>query len=234
MKNNTLPLTVELPRDPKSKVYLEIEVPTHFLKPHFQKLLSRNGFPDWESEHRFYKNDITKKKGKLLMKTIEMYPSDKTFSEWANCEYAGLNLTEEEVGTLLGYVVGHGCGVYLDAKDTIIVVDIEDPENGIVAKGLDELIERVCTWNYELIQDSEVAGKYREQILMDAEMIDNIMERMGCRVGRSIGTPTVKELIAVLSKLPEDYRVTCCGADNFLYLFPQSKVITIDCERFIG
>lgn len=167
------------------------------------------------------------------MKNIEMYPSEKTFTEWANREYAGLNLTKEEVGTLLGYVVGHGCGVYLDAKDTIVIVDIEEPENGIVAKGFDELIERVSAWNYEFIQDSEVVGKYREQILMDAEMIDNIMERMGCRVGRPLGTPTVKELIAVLSKMPEDYLVTCCGTDSFLYLFPQNKAITIDCAKFI-
>ena len=37
--------------------------------------------------------------------------------------------------------------------------------------------------------------------------------------GYPIGQPTVKELIAILSQLPEDYRVTCCGAENYLYLF---------------
>lgn len=168
------------------------------------------------------------------MKSIEMIPSEKSFIEWANKEFGELNLTEMEAGMLLGYIGGHGYGVCLDATDTIILVDTEEPENGIVAKGFDELIERVSTWNYDFIQDSEVVGKYREQILMDAEMIDNIMERMGCRVGKPLGTPTVKELIAVLNKMPEDYRVTCCGTDNFLYLFPQSKAITIDCERFIG
>lgn len=168
------------------------------------------------------------------MKNIEMIPSEKTFIEWASREDAGLNLSEKEAGMMLGYVLGHGCGVYIDATDTIVLLDMEEPQNGIIAKGLNELIERISSWNYEFLEDDETNAAHREEILMDAEVIDNIMERMGCRVGRPIGTPTVKELIAVLSKLPEDYRVTCCGADNFLYLFPQSKAITIDCERFIG
>ena len=49
--------------------------------------------------------------------------------------------------------------------------------------------------------------------------------------GYAVGTPTVKELIAILSKLPEDYRVYCCGGENYLYLWSNNKNITIDCER---
>ena len=52
--------------------------------------------------------------------------------------------------------------------------------------------------------------------------------------GTPIGTPTVKELIAILSQLPEDYRVTCCGAENYLYLFKDAKCITIDNEAYLG
>ena len=52
--------------------------------------------------------------------------------------------------------------------------------------------------------------------------------------GTPIGTPTVKELIAILSKLPEDYHVTCCGAGNYLYLMEDSQTITIDCESYLG
>ena len=52
--------------------------------------------------------------------------------------------------------------------------------------------------------------------------------------GYPIGQPTVKELIAILSQLPEDYRVTCCGAENYLYLFEDAKCITIDNEAYLG
>lgn len=52
--------------------------------------------------------------------------------------------------------------------------------------------------------------------------------------GYAVGTPTVKELIAILSKLPQDYVVTCCGSNAYLYLMEDTKSITIDCEGYLG
>lgn len=114
----------------------------------------------------------------------------------------------------------------------VIVVDAEEPENGVIAENYEELLERMVAWNYEFIQDSEVVGEQREQVLKDMEMIDDLL---GCsREGIPIGYPTVKELIAILSKLPQDYKVTCCGAENYLYLCANDKYITIDCEHYWG
>lgn len=166
------------------------------------------------------------------MKNIEMIPSEKTFVEWAMKE--DMELTEQEAGLILGYVLGHGYGVCLDATDTIILVDTEEPENGIVAKGIDELIDRINTWNCEFLEDDEVTGEYREQFVKDSEMLDSIFDRLGTRNGYPIGVPTVKELIAILQKLPKDYRVYCCGGENYLYLWANKKSITIDCERYLG
>lgn len=160
------------------------------------------------------------------MKNITLVPSEKTFIDWANHD-----LTAEEAGLLLGYIVGHGCGVYPDEAGNIVVVDIEDPENGVIVRGFEELLERVSSWNYEFLQDSEVVGSYREQILKDAEILDRLMD--GRHIGHPLGYPTVKELIAALSNLPEDYRVTCCGAECFVHLFAQDKYITIDSEHHL-
>ena len=165
------------------------------------------------------------------MCNIEMIPSEKTFVSWVNNETNNPYLTSEEAGLLLGYILGHGCGVFLDATDTIVVMDIEDPENGVIARGFDELLERVSSWNYEFLQDSEVVGSHREQILKDAEILDCLME--GSHIGQPLGCPTVKELIAALSNLPEDYRVTCCGAECFVHLFARDKYITIDSEHHL-
>ena len=41
---------------------------------------------------------------------------------------------------------------------------------------------------------------------------------------------SVKELITILSKIPEDYKVYCCGVEFFLYASPQNETLTIDCE----
>lgn len=62
----------------------------------------------------------------------------------------------------------------------------------------------------------------------------SLTEEDGTRYGVPMGTPTVKELIAILSKLPEDYRVTCCGGENYLYFWPEQKSITIDNEWYLG
>lgn len=164
------------------------------------------------------------------MCNIEMIPSEKTFISWVNNETNNLYLTPEEAGLLLGYILGHGCGVFLDATDTIVVMDIEDPENGVIARGFDELLERVSSWNYEFLQDSEVVGSHREQIIMDMEKIARLIDRVDLLRGMPMGVPTVKELIAILSKLPEDYRVYCCGGENYLYIWEKSKSITIDHE----
>ena len=161
------------------------------------------------------------------MKNVEKIPSEKTFIEWV-----GEGLTAENAKMILGYIVGHGYGVSLDEKGEIILVDTEEPENGIIARGYEELLDRINAWNYEFIQDSEVTGEQREQVLKDMEMIDELLG--DARHGLPIGTPTVKELIAILSKYPEDYRVTCCGAANYLYLFTKDKYITIDNEWYLG
>ena len=163
------------------------------------------------------------------MKNITLVPSEKTFIDWA--ERNGLELSSDEATLLLGYISGHGYGVTLDERDLIVLVDIEEPENGVIARGFEELLERVSSWNYEFLQDSEVVGPHREQILKDAEILDRLTD--GCHIGHPLGYPTVKELIAALSNLPEDYRVTCCGAECFVHLFTQDKYITIDSEHHL-
>jgi len=168
------------------------------------------------------------------MNTIEVIPSEKTFIEWVKYEYEDLNLTTEEAGLLLGYVLGHGCGVCLDATDTILLLDIEDPENGVVAKGFYELLVKVNDWCDEFLDDPDAAEVYHEQVLEDAAVIARIMDKADSLIGVPLGYPTVKELIALLSTLPENYCVTCCGAENYLYVFSKNKSITIDHERYLG
>ena len=162
------------------------------------------------------------------MKNITLVPSEKAFIDWA--ERNGLELSSDEATLLLGYISGHGYGVTLDERDLIVLVDIEDPETGIIARGFEELLERVTSWNYEFLQDSEVVGSQREQIIMDMEKIARLIDRLDLRHGMPMGVPTVKELIGILSKLPEDYRVYCCGGENYLYLWEKNKSITIDHE----
>ena len=166
------------------------------------------------------------------MEKNTMLPSEKTFIDWA--ERNGLKLSSEEATLLLGYISGHGYGVTLVERDLIALVDTEEPENGIIARGIEELLERVIAWNYEFLQDSEVVGSQREEHIADMEKIARMIDRLDLLLGMPMGVPTVKELIGILSKLPEDYRVYCCGGENYMYLWDKSNSITIDHEYFLG
>ena len=158
--------------------------------------------------------------------------SEKTFVEWA-CN--AFWLTEQEARMLWGYVEGHGYELHwIDQKD-LFLVDKEDPEHEpeLLYDDIADLIERIGQWNYEFLLDDAVTGEWRERVERDAHTIANICEPLGNRRGYYIGYPTVKEMIAILSKLPQDYKVTCCGGENYLYRFEQNKYITIDHEDFL-
>jgi hypothetical protein len=143
-------------------------------------------------------------------------------------------VTIEEANMLLGYVTRNGYMLQIGEKYALYLVDPNEPENEPVALYEDELITMVSDWNYELLLDDAVNGEWRKEILRDAGIIASIQDRWDIREGYCIGTPTVKELIAILSKLPQDYKVTCCGGENYLYRFEEGKCITIDNERSLN
>ena len=80
---------------------------------------------------------------------------------------------------------------------------------------------------------ASVSQRKRER-KYDAAAIERMEANIICRVGQPIRTPTVKELISILSKLPQEYRVTCCGNEGYLYLLGKDKCINIDHERYLG
>ena len=158
------------------------------------------------------------------------FESAEDFILWATSQDDRLKLTAEEAKLILGYVEGHGYGLCLDEHGTMFCVDLEEPENEPVVYSLEELMERVSQWNYEFLVDDTVTGDWRENVLKDATVIESVLDRTGARDGFRIGKPTVKSLIAILSKLPQDYTVTCGGGENYLYLFPKEKLLSIDSE----
>ena len=52
--------------------------------------------------------------------------------------------------------------------------------------------------------------------------------------GYPLGYLSVKELLEILGALPEDYRVSCCGADCYLYVIPGSKSVILDDASYLA
>lgn len=139
----------------------------------------------------------------------------------------------EATAIMIEYVREHGYHLEFKEEDDMICVTVLDSENSIVANNAEELIAKARLWNYELLISEEAEGERRKKIMEDATILDELEEMISDKTGYPLGNLTVKELIAVLSKMPEDYRVTCCGAENYLYLFAKDKYITIDNERWL-
>lgn len=135
---------------------------------------------------------------------------------------------------MIEYVREHGYHLEFKEEDDMICVTVLDSENGIVANNAEELISKVRLWNYELLVDEEVDGERREKLMEDAVVLDELEEMISERIGYPLGYLTVKELIEVLSKMPKDYRVSCCGAENYMYLNVKDKFVTIDNEYHLG
>ena len=100
-----------------------------------------------------------------------------------------------------------------------------------------QALRTVCKlWDYDECKGTteEVCAVFNAALDAWTELasMDDALVRCYSK-GQSIGTPTVKELIAILSKLPEDYPVTCCGTDGFLHLLEHEKFITIDTEQYL-
>lgn len=161
------------------------------------------------------------------------FKNAEEFLMWDNSHKYGVDLTLEDVKLILDYVEGHGYAICPGDQWEILLVDLDEPENEPQSLCIEELINRVCQWNYELLLDDAAIGEMRENVNREAKLIGELQERIGSRDGYCIGSPTVKELIAILSKLPQDYKVYCCGTDNHLYLFPTGNYLTIDCERYL-
>lgn len=64
-----------------------------------------------------------------------------------------INLSHMEVELLLNYMEGHGYCIG-DQDGCFIRMDVNEPDGEIDEYTIDELIDTVCEWNYELIQEA--------------------------------------------------------------------------------
>ena len=161
---------------------------------------------------------------------MKVFKNVEDFVLWENRTRFSMELTTEEATLILAYIKARGYILCAYDQDTLSIKNLEESET----LDVEELVRRVCNWNYELLLDNTITGEQHKKYLQDAELISNVLDRCGARDGYCIETPTIKEMLTILNKFPEDYRVTCCGGWNYLYLFSESKTITIDCERYLG
>lgn len=90
-----------------------------------------------------------------------MYVEVKLFTEpeellsWAAIRHPTFQMNREEAELLLNYMEGHAYAVGAAANGEMVRVSIQEDTESVEAYSLDELIDAVSEWNYEMLQDAD-------------------------------------------------------------------------------
>lgn len=85
---------------------------------------------------------------------------------WAEENDILFKLSKPEAGMLLRYLAGYGYGMEMDEQKQLHRVNLEDcSENTEESISLDEVIDTICEWNYELVYDARRSFAKAESIL---------------------------------------------------------------------
>ena len=74
-------------------------------------------------------------------------------------------MNREGAEILLNYMEGHDYRVGIDTEGNMVRVDVADTNNVVEAYSLDDLIDDVSEWNYELMADADMKRKNPENFI---------------------------------------------------------------------
>jgi hypothetical protein len=84
---------------------------------------------------------------------IDQFKTKEIFLEWIKKYETDKKMTEKDADLLLGYLEGHDYALGCKGGD-LYRMDIAEEHGEIVPYTMDELIDLVCDWNYELLQEA--------------------------------------------------------------------------------
>lgn len=137
---------------------------------------------------------------------ITLFSKPEELIAWADTFDILLNPSIEDAAILLNYMEGHDYAIGIDSDGKMYRQDIAEENGEIELYPIDDVIDTVCEWNYELILDadahradpkdfqdySEYQKKY-ESLKDDEKRLDRLFDK----------TCYGKEIIEVATKLAD-------------------------------
>ena len=137
---------------------------------------------------------------------ITLFSKPEELIAWADTFDILLNPSIEDAAILLNYMEGHDYAIGVDSDGKMYRQDIAEENGEIELYPIDDVIDTVCEWNYELILDadahradpkdfqdySEYQKKY-ESLKADEKRLDRLFDK----------TCYGKEIIEVATKLAD-------------------------------
>ena len=86
---------------------------------------------------------------------VVLFTKPEELVAWADTHDALLNLSVEDADILLGYMEGHDYAIGRDTDGNLYRKDISEESGETDPYSIDEIIDTVCEWNYEMILDAD-------------------------------------------------------------------------------
>ena len=87
-------------------------------------------------------------------KEVKLFTEPDELLSWLADNDILMNLSKEDVQILLNYMEGHDYAIGIQ-EDHMIRKDLSEEDGEVVEYTIDEVIDTVCEWNYELIRDAD-------------------------------------------------------------------------------
>ena len=137
---------------------------------------------------------------------VTLFTKPEELIAWADTFDILLNPSIEDAAILLNYMEGHDYAIGIDSDGKMYRQDVAEENGEIEPYPIDDVIDTVCEWNYELILDadahrndpkdfkdySEFQDKY-DSLKADEKRLDRLFEK----------TSYGKELIEVATELAD-------------------------------
>lgn len=181
-------------------------------KENLQKFLCGEQF--WKNKNNKAGDEKMKEKPQFITKSEELM-------EWINNNDLLLELDEKEAKVLLGYLEGHDYAIGI-VDEKMVRVDICDENYEYEDYTIDEFIDTVCEWNYDLMIDAKrsmenasnnitfnEAKEYFEQLRADEKVLDKLFAKT-C-YGKQLKDVCAKMTQDMISKIDDKVQDTDHG-----------------------
>jgi len=144
-------------------------------------------------------------------KEVKLIAEPQELMKWMSKNEVFMDISLEEIQILLNYLEGHDFAVGTDKEGKLYRVDISGDDAERIPYTMDELIDLVCEWNYELILDADEHRNNPKDMLdfsreqnryesykKDEEILDRLFEQ----------TKYGEEINRVAEKIVEKFKET--------------------------
>ena len=98
-----------------------------------------------------------------MQNDMERMTEPKQLLQWMGAHDVLIGLSALDAALLFGYLEGHDYGLAVTKAGELVRVDLSSEQPEAEPYSVDDLIDQVCEWNYEMILDADMKRNHAER-----------------------------------------------------------------------